>query len=505
MKKILSIFFILTLLALMSAPGHAVAQNELSTKIRELADKLTSSTSGQVIGVDGNLIYINLGTKDAIYVGAQFEVVRLGDVMMLNGKHYYKERPAGVIRITRVREALSIAKATTIFEPIQKGDKVYQSEDISLQPPATPGRTIHNSIVKVSGVDLPSVFRRLEAGGFNPGPYSENDLNRLSESLKKFQQFSKINSTGVLDAATWTKLKILYDPKGGSSETVQTPVSPHPSYQPPPARKTKRIAVMEFAHGDCTNDLTKNIYESLSIYFPQKGFQVVERSQLNRILEEQKVAYSGLVDVSTAQKLGEMLGSDMVLLGTLSDMGNSIAIRARMVDVGKGVVLTAAEVSIKETSDITQMVENKHCSDAVASPRKKDEKKKGPAPAPISKLFYENDVVRIDVLSFTREAEGLVLKLKFVNRAGSDSCQMGLMRPKERTYLVDSDGNRYGFKNSALGDRRKIFPTGVPNAYTIVFRDIKNGSNKFILSAYINGTNTHGCPDFFLKIEDLTL
>jgi TolB-like protein len=495
MERLFRAFLIFTLFVVISVCDDAAAQTELTAKIQELADKLTSSTSGQVIDVEGDIVYINLGAKDAIYVGAQFEVVRLGDVMMLDGKPYYKERPAGVVQITKVRKEFSIARATAIFEPIQKGDKVYQSDNISMPPSAKPQKDIQNSIIKIQGIDLQSVFRRLDAGGFDPGPYREDDLNRLSESLKRFQQFSKLNRTGVLDASTWAKLKILYDPKGGSSGSVQLPATPPPSFQPPPVRKARRIALMEFAHGDCSSDLTRNIYESLSIYFPQKGFQVVERSQLDRIMEEQKISYSGLVDVSTAQKLGKMLGSDVVVLGTLSDMGNSIAIRARMVDVGKGVVLTAAEVGIKETPDITEMAGNQRCSGRKVDPGNSD-------PEPATELFYENDIVRIDVLSFTREPEGLVLKLKFVNRAGGDSCQMRIYDPKDRTYLVDSNGNRYGFKNSILTDG-KVFPQGIPNAYKIIFRDIKNGSNTFTLSAYISGWS--GCPDFTAKIGNLSL
>jgi hypothetical protein len=84
--------------------------------------------------------------------------------------------------------------------------------------------------------------------------------------------------------------------------------------------------------------------------------QVVERSQLEKVLQEQKISYSGMIDIGTAQKLGQLLGTEAVLLGTATDMGNSIAIRARWVDAGKGVVITAAQVEVTKNPEIVAML-----------------------------------------------------------------------------------------------------------------------------------------------------
>jgi len=79
-----------------------------------------------------------------------------------------------------------------------------------------------NSIIKVSGIDLPSVFRRLENAGFSPGPYQKEDLSGLSEAVKRFQKFAKLDENGIIDSSTWAKLEMLYDPQasgtGGSDK-----------------------------------------------------------------------------------------------------------------------------------------------------------------------------------------------------------------------------------------------------------------------------------------------
>lgn len=227
----------------------AQAQNELRQKIEELADKLTSSTAGEIAGIDGQIVYISLGEKDGISEGSDFEVVQLGEVMMVGNKAIHKETPAGEIQVTKVRKEMSLAKITGSYAPIKAGQKIYQKK-----------------------------------------------------------------------------------------------------------QKTKRIALTEFAYGNSLNNLTRNIYESLAVSFAQKGLQVVERSQLEKILNEQKISQSGMIDISTAQKLGQLLSTEAVLLGSVMDTGGGIAIRARWVDATKGVVITAAEVDVTKTSQLLAML-----------------------------------------------------------------------------------------------------------------------------------------------------
>jgi len=343
----------LALLCILLFVNNTAAQNDLTTKIQELADKLTSTTSGKVIDVDGAVIYINLGEKDSIYEGAKFEVVRLGDVMMLGNKPYYKEKPAGIVQVTRVRKDFSLAKLILEYEPIRKSDKVYQVNSITPTKLTKPIQSVkpQQSVIIVSGINLQSVFRRLKNGGFAPGPYDEHDLSLLAESIKRFQKVAKLKVTGKLDAPTWTKMQILYDPLEASTDSDSSLSKRSITGG---VKKIRKIALMEFNYGNSFNNLTRNIYESLAVYFIQKGFQVVERAKLDEVLLQQKLNYSGLIDISTAQKLGKLMGSEIVLVGSLSDMGNIIAIRARMVDVAKGLALTAAEVTIEKTPNILE-------------------------------------------------------------------------------------------------------------------------------------------------------
>ena len=53
----------------------------------------------------------------------------------------------------------------------------------------------------------------------------------------------------------------------------------------------------------------------------KKAFQVVERSMLSKILEEQKLSMSGLTE-SQASKVGALAGAQKIITGSISQMGD---------------------------------------------------------------------------------------------------------------------------------------------------------------------------------------
>ncbi len=78
----------------------------------------------------------------------------------------------------------------------------------------TEKRGVNPEILQVEGVELSSVYRRLEKAGFQPGLYKENDFTQLVQAITRFQRFAKLPETGVIDQETWTKIQKLYDPGG---------------------------------------------------------------------------------------------------------------------------------------------------------------------------------------------------------------------------------------------------------------------------------------------------
>lgn len=95
-----------------------------------------------------------------------------------------------------------------------------------------------------------------------------------------------------------------------------------------------------------TDSTSKNVSEDLSTALVNNGFRVVERSQLAKVLTELKLQDSGLVDVNSAKKIGELTGASILLLGSVSDRGSSLVINARLVETKSGGVVVADRVEV---------------------------------------------------------------------------------------------------------------------------------------------------------------
>jgi TolB-like protein len=122
-------------------------------------------------------------------------------------------------------------------------------------------------------------------------------------------------------------------------------------------KKIKRLVVGQFTYNQGFNQLTKTVQEKLVTAFAAKGMQVVERDKLERVLQEQQLGYSGLVNVESAKKIGALLGAEGMILGTVNDMGNDISLNGRMVDIGNGDTLSAGEVNLVKTPLVVQLLQ----------------------------------------------------------------------------------------------------------------------------------------------------
>lgn len=77
----------------------------------------------------------------------------------------------------------------------------------------------------------------------------------------------------------------------------------------------------------------------------KKAFKIVERSMLNKILEEKKLHMMGLTDAD-ASSVGAMAGADKIITGSIARMADSYVILVKGIDTRTGVVeLTDQEAS----------------------------------------------------------------------------------------------------------------------------------------------------------------
>ena len=156
-----------------------------------------------------------------------------------------------------------------------------------------------------------------------------------------------------------------------------------PAPAPAPTAARRRVAVLDFDYGAVHNSVTgvwgsdvdigKGVGAMLLSELVRNGtYTVIERSQVERILNEQNLGQEGRVAASTAATLGRLLGADAIIMGSITQFGSAdkkvgmggggfhlggiglgglgrktskatVVIEARIVDIGTAEVLAVAQ------------------------------------------------------------------------------------------------------------------------------------------------------------------
>jgi TolB-like protein len=139
------------------------------------------------------------------------------------------------------------------------------------------------------------------------------------------------------------------------NELAEKIASNFPAAQADSARH--RIAVMEF---DNIGNLAKRkevgriVSEMLcsDLAHHTDKFEIVERSQLEKVLKELALAQTGLLDSKSAQEAGKMAGANAIVSGSVSEAGKFFIVNARMIDVALGTVIISESVELEQAGMI---------------------------------------------------------------------------------------------------------------------------------------------------------
>ena len=137
------------------------------------------------------------------------------------------------------------------------------------------------------------------------------------------------------------------------------------------SEQKKRVAIMDFRNIDhSVSELGMYLSETLiTKLFQTNKFKVIERSQLDQALQEIGLGQTGVVDQKTAQEVGQVLGVDSLVIGTITDLVDSIDVNARLISTGTGEVFAVAASEIQKNVVVAtlmgQKIEKKEPSLAV--------------------------------------------------------------------------------------------------------------------------------------------
>jgi TolB-like protein len=114
------------------------------------------------------------------------------------------------------------------------------------------------------------------------------------------------------------------------------------------ASKT-RVAVIDFEQKAFQEFQGKQIGEIIAEWLITSlantgRFEVVERAQLQKVLHEQQLGVSGMINQETAAKMGELLGVKVIVSGSVIQIGNTYDVNARLISVQDGSIIKAERI-----------------------------------------------------------------------------------------------------------------------------------------------------------------
>ena len=106
------------------------------------------------------------------------------------------------------------------------------------------------------------------------------------------------------------------------------------------------IVVLELEPIGLTADESKILSQRLTTKLVSiDKYQVVDRSNMDKILKEQNFQHSGCTDSECAIEIGQLLNTDLIVIGNVSKFATIWSIDAKLIDVSKGLILKSADFS----------------------------------------------------------------------------------------------------------------------------------------------------------------
>jgi TolB-like protein len=121
----------------------------------------------------------------------------------------------------------------------------------------------------------------------------------------------------------------------------------------------KTVAVVDFTDlQGCVTELGRFLAEEFSVNLTTAAtnFEVIDRTHLKTLLQEHKLASTGIIDPQTARKLGEIAGVQALVTGSLTPFGESVRLSAKVLDVSTAKMIGAFSADIPRTKAIDELL-----------------------------------------------------------------------------------------------------------------------------------------------------
>jgi TolB-like protein len=149
--------------------------------------------------------------------------------------------------------------------------------------------------------------------------------------------------------------------KPAAGKQVTPPAAkPTPAESPAVAQqapKTARVAILDFKAIGASATVAEAVTENLAnAIVGSQCFTVLERGQIQQALKEQSFGQTGLVDAKAAVSLGKILGANVIVVGSVTKLGDTTTVNARFIDVQTGTAIDARNLATTDEKDLAGVV-----------------------------------------------------------------------------------------------------------------------------------------------------
>lgn len=249
------------------------------------------------------------------------------------------------------------------------------------------------------------------------------------------------------------------------------------------AKQKTTIAVVEFTdlQGNVTDFGRFLAEELITRLYDAERFKVIERQLLKKIIAEQKLSLTGVVDPTSAKQLGKILGVDAIVTGTITNLAQSLKVNARLISTETGEVFAVASTEVFKDESVMGLLTASSSSKATSDSTSKTESNK-------DRTSYK----KVEAQSFTFELkqqcqkkDTTVICEVFVTNNDSDRHLWLRTRSYPPTVrIVDDAGREYEVESIRFGGDRSsgtLLVTGVPIKAVLVFDGVSPDLKKVTL------------------------
>lgn len=132
----------------------------------------------------------------------------------------------------------------------------------------------------------------------------------------------------------------------------------------------KSVAVTDFTDLDGSpTELGRYVAEEFSdaLFADARGFDVIDRTHLKAILQEHRLATTGLIDPATARKLGQIAGVETLVTGTTTPFQDYVRLSVKVLDTETAKILAASTYDLPRTKTISDLIAQKSMPSGTAS------------------------------------------------------------------------------------------------------------------------------------------